>query len=66
MYDSTLQVCRLNYESRAYASAIQAFKIRAAEIADHAHNSGGALGEGAEFLRGLDETERQRMFTIPG
>ncbi|KAK5014519.1 DNA replication protein [Cryomyces antarcticus] len=37
----------------------QAFKKRAAEIADQAHNPRGALGEGAEFLRGLDETERQ-------
>ncbi|KAI9880550.1 MAG: DNA replication protein [Pleopsidium flavum] len=36
-----------------------AFKKRAAEIADHAHNPRGALGEGAEFLRGLDEAERQ-------
>ncbi|KAI9855193.1 MAG: DNA replication protein [Vezdaea acicularis] len=38
---------------------IETFKIRAAEIADHAHNPRGALGEGADFLRGLDETERQ-------
>ena len=37
----------------------QTFKKRASEIADHAHNPRGALGEGAEFLRGLDETERQ-------
>ncbi|KAL2352364.1 DNA replication complex GINS protein PSF3 [Cryomyces antarcticus] len=37
----------------------EAFKKRAAEIADQAHNPRGALGEGAEFLRGLDETERQ-------
>jgi GINS complex subunit 3 len=35
------------------------FKKRASEIADHAHNPRGALGEGAEFLRGLDEFERQ-------
>ncbi len=39
----------------------QTFKQRAAEIADHAHNPRGALGEGAEFLRGLDEMERQCM-----
>ena len=45
--------------------SIQTFKIRAAEIADHAHNPRGALGEGAEFLRGLDEMERQRE-TPPG
>ncbi|KAJ5570094.1 uncharacterized protein N7459_009524 [Penicillium hispanicum] len=35
------------------------FKTRAAEIADHAHNPRGAVGEGVDFLRGLDETERQ-------
>ncbi|KAJ5133609.1 hypothetical protein N7526_004974 [Penicillium atrosanguineum] len=35
------------------------FKKRAAEIADHAHNPRGAVGEGVNFLRGLDETERQ-------
>jgi GINS complex subunit 3 len=37
----------------------QTFKKRAADIADHAHNPRGALGEGADFLRGLDEMERQ-------
>lgn len=37
----------------------QTFKKRATEIADHAHNAQGALGEGVEFLRGLDEMERQ-------
>ncbi len=36
------------------------FKKRAAEIADHAHNPRGAVGDGADFLRGLDETERIR------
>ena len=35
------------------------FKKRAAEIADHAHNSRSALGQGAEFMRSLDETERK-------
>ncbi|GAB7350340.1 hypothetical protein MBLNU459_g0971t1 [Dothideomycetes sp. NU459] len=35
------------------------FKQRSAEIADQAHNSRSALGEGAEFAKGLDETERQ-------
>ncbi|KAI5809031.1 hypothetical protein DFH27DRAFT_542197 [Peziza echinospora] len=35
------------------------FRKRAAEVADHAHNPRGALGEGADFLRGLDEMERQ-------
>lgn len=37
----------------------QSFKVRAREISDHAHNPGGALGEGADFLRSLDEMERQ-------
>jgi GINS complex subunit 3 len=35
------------------------FKKRVKEIADQAHNPRGALGEGADFLRGLDEDERQ-------
>ena len=38
---------------------IQTFKERAAEIADHAHNPRGALGDAQDFLRGLDEMERQ-------
>lgn len=38
---------------------IQTFKERAAEIADHAHNPRGVLGEAQDFLRGLDEMERQ-------
>ncbi|KAF8475849.1 hypothetical protein BDZ91DRAFT_195997 [Kalaharituber pfeilii] len=37
----------------------ESFKVRAREVADHAHNPRGALGEGADFLRGLDEMERQ-------
>ena len=40
------------------------FRKRAAEVADHAHNPRGALGEGADFLRGLDEMERQGMYSI--
>ena len=32
---------------------------RAMEIADHANNTTGVLVDGVEFLRGLDETERQ-------
>ncbi|KAF1814028.1 DNA replication complex GINS protein-like protein psf3 [Eremomyces bilateralis CBS 781.70] len=39
----------------------ESFKLRAKELADHAHNPRGALGEGAEFLQGLDENER-RLF----
>ncbi len=37
----------------------QTFKSRASEIADQAHNPRGALGDGADFLRGLEESERQ-------
>lgn len=39
----------------------QTFKTRAAQIADHAHNPRAAHGEGSEFLKGLDETERRCM-----
>jgi hypothetical protein len=42
------------------ANELQTFKARAAVIADQAHNPRGALGEGADFMRGLDENERQR------
>ena len=38
---------------------LQTYKARAAVIADQAHNPRGALGEGADFMRGLDENERQ-------
>ena len=41
------------------------FKNRAAEIADHANNTQSALGEGGDFLRGLDEMERQRNSILP-
>ncbi|KAF1991961.1 DNA replication complex GINS protein PSF3 [Aulographum hederae CBS 113979] len=37
----------------------ETFKARSASIADQAHNPRGALGDGADFLRGLDENERQ-------
>ncbi|KAL1627600.1 DNA replication protein [Neofusicoccum ribis] len=37
----------------------ESFKTRSKVIADQAHNPRGALGEGADFLRGLDEDERQ-------
>jgi GINS complex subunit 3 len=42
----------------------QTFKARAAVIADQAHNPRGALGEGADFMRGLDENERQRKWHL--
>lgn len=38
---------------------LKTYKARAAVIADQAHNPRGALGEGADFMRGLDENERQ-------
>lgn len=41
-------------------SLVQTFKIRAAAIADYAHNARGNVGEGTDFLKGLDETERKR------
>lgn len=44
---------------------LQSFKARAAVIADQAHNPRGALGEGAEFMRGLDESERQCTQYLP-
>ncbi|EXJ89418.1 DNA replication complex GINS protein psf3 [Capronia epimyces CBS 606.96] len=48
------------FDDRAVLDTLlSTFKLRAAEIADQALNPRGALGEGAEFLRGLDETERQ-------
>lgn len=37
---------------------LDTFRKRAAAIGDHASNSRGALSEGIEFMRGLDETER--------
>lgn len=33
------------------------------QISDHAHNPAGPMS-GQEFLRGLDETERQREFIL--
>jgi GINS complex subunit 3 len=41
------------------ANVSKTFKARAAVIADQAHNPRGALGEGADFMRGLDENERK-------
>ncbi|KAI5283617.1 DNA replication protein, partial [Ascosphaera acerosa] len=38
---------------------VESLKKRAVDIFNHAHNPRGALGEGVEFLRGLDETERK-------
>jgi hypothetical protein len=41
------------------------YKLRAAEIADLAHNPQGAIGgEAGVFLRGLDEEERHCEFCL--
>ncbi|KAF4153751.1 hypothetical protein CNMCM6936_007570 [Aspergillus lentulus] len=58
-YSLSERVLDLFEEEEMVDVLISTFKKRAAEIADHAHNPKGALGEGADFLRGLDETERQ-------
>ncbi|KAJ4295341.1 DNA replication protein [Kalmusia sp. IMI 367209] len=47
------------YHANSSANRREAFKARAAVIADQAHNPRGALGEGVDFMRGLDENERQ-------
>ena len=58
-YSLGCQVLELFEEDELVDVLTDTFKARASAIADHAHNPRGALGEGAEFLRGLDETERQ-------
>ncbi|OKL59863.1 DNA replication complex GINS protein psf3 [Talaromyces atroroseus] len=62
-YSLGIRVLELFEEEEMADILSDTFRKRAAEIADHAHNSRGALGEGVEFLRGLDETERQ-LFRI--
>lgn len=37
----------------------QTFRARSARIADHAHNTRIPVTDSADFLRGLDETERK-------
>jgi GINS complex subunit 3 len=64
-YSLSERVLDLFEEEEMVDVLINTFKKRAAEIADHAHNPKGALGEGADFLRGLDETERQCMWIYP-
>ncbi|EAU35719.1 predicted protein [Aspergillus terreus NIH2624] len=58
-YNLSERILELFEEEEMVDVLSNTFKKRAAEIADHAHNPKGALGEGVEFLRGLDETERQ-------
>lgn len=56
-------------EEEILAVLYESFRVRAAEIGDHAANAGGSRGsggmgvgqEGVEFLRGLEEEER-RLF----
>ncbi|MCJ1236251.1 DNA replication protein [Varicellaria rhodocarpa] len=58
-YELAARVLDLFEEDEIVDVLNETFKKRAAEIADHAHNTQGALGEGVDFLRGLDEMERQ-------
>jgi len=51
--------------SITFTDHYQTFKQRAVEISDQALNSRSALGEGAEFARGLDDTERQCKLMVP-
>ncbi|KAI2730482.1 hypothetical protein CBS147332_2334 [Penicillium roqueforti] len=58
-YNLSERILELFEEEEMVDVLSDTFKKRAAEIADHARNSRGAVGGGVEFLRGLDETERQ-------
>ena len=44
------------------AIVIETFRARVAKLADHAHEPQTALRSGMDFLRGLDEHERARMW----
>ncbi|KAI9846011.1 MAG: DNA replication protein [Sclerophora amabilis] len=57
-YRLSVRILDLLEEEEMAGILIDTFKKRASEIADHAHNLR-AVGEGADFLRGLDESERQ-------
>ncbi|KAJ6090150.1 hypothetical protein N7486_008965 [Penicillium sp. IBT 16267x] len=58
-YNLSERILELFEEEELVDVLTETFKRRAAEIADQAHNLRGAVGDGVEFLRGLDETERQ-------
>ncbi|KAF1977515.1 DNA replication complex GINS protein PSF3 [Bimuria novae-zelandiae CBS 107.79] len=58
-YNLGARILELFEEEEMIEILSDAFKSRAAVIADQAHNPRGALGEGADFMRGLDENERQ-------
>ncbi|KAL8765875.1 MAG: hypothetical protein Q9209_007176 [Squamulea sp. 1 TL-2023] len=59
-FEGAARVLELLEEEEVGDVVSEAFKKRAAEIADHARNARGGMssGEGGEFLRGLDEWER--------
>ncbi|KAI9806150.1 MAG: DNA replication protein [Piccolia ochrophora] len=58
-YSLGAEILELFDEEEIVDVLTETFKKRAAEISDQAHNPRGATGEGLEFLRTLDETERQ-------
>ncbi|CAO2655945.1 Nn.00g047480.m01.CDS01 [Neocucurbitaria sp. VM-36] len=58
-YNLGARILELFEEEEMIEVLSDTFKARAAVIADQAHNPRGALGEGADFMRGLDENERQ-------
>ncbi|EFQ85849.1 hypothetical protein PTT_19069 [Pyrenophora teres f. teres 0-1] len=58
-YNLGARILELFEEEEMIEVLSDTFKARAALIADQAHNPRGALGEGADFMRGLDENERQ-------
>jgi GINS complex subunit 3 len=60
-YSLGARILELFEEEEILDILVDTFRKRAAEIADHANNAGsrgGSMGEGADFLRGLDESER--------
>ncbi|CAF9918772.1 MAG: DNA replication protein [Gomphillus americanus] len=58
-YELSARVLDLFDEDEIVDVLTMSFKARAAEIADHATHTQGALVEASGFLRGLDEMERQ-------
>lgn len=56
-----VDLLRSQNKTISIADLSQTFKKRAKEIDDQARNQRSILGEGSEFLRGLDEEERKRM-----
>ncbi|KAI5290639.1 DNA replication protein [Ascosphaera aggregata] len=57
-YRLAVRILALMEEDEIDDILIATVKKRAIEIFNHAHNPRGGLGEGVDFLRGLDETER--------